>query len=423
MKVEFTPSLLTGAIPAPPSKSLAHRALICAALAKGVSVIQNLQFSQDIIATMDAMRAFGAEFTVGESFVAVKGIDITRVNSAVIDCRESGSTLRFLIPVAAALGIQTAFKGKGKLPDRPITPYLQEFPQKGVSFDYKNTMPFSMTGKLQAGIYHVAGNISSQFVTGLLFALPLLNGDSEIRIDGVLESKPYADLTISMLKKYHISIEETDWGYSVKGNQRYLPCDYTVEGDYSQAAFFLVAGAIGSPVTCKNLTADSLQGDRAIVSILDSCGAQITVQNDSVTSAPGKELRPFDTDVRDIPDLVPILTVLACFCRGTSHILNAHRLRIKESDRLAAISQVINGLGGQVHAFEDRLEITGTGGLAGGSADSFNDHRIAMSAAVASVGCSSPVVLSGAQSVNKSYPNFYQDFQNLGGKPHVISME
>lgn len=422
MEISITPSPLSGSVVIPPSKSLAHRALIGAALAPGRSVIRHLQLSQDIKATMDCLGALGASFQVAEDQVVVTGITALPQGLVTLDCCESGSTLRFLIPIAAALGVPATFIGKGKLPTRPITPYLEEFPQKGVVFNYQNTMPFSISGQLAAGVYTIDGGISSQFITGLLFALPLLRGDSEICIKGRLESKPYVDLTIDMLARYHIHIDQTPTGYHIPGGQRYAPCDYTVEGDYSQAAFFLTAGVIGTPITCKGLSLDSKQGDRQIVSILSECGVKVTSCSDSITVEPAP-LSPFDLDVRDIPDLVPILTVLGCFCNGTSYLRNAHRLRIKESDRLEAISQAINALGGQVTASEDELCIKGVGQLSGGKADSFQDHRIAMSVAVASIRCREPVFLTRAESVHKSYPEFYQDFEALGGKINVVNME
>ncbi len=413
MNIKLSPSSLSGSVAAVPSKSVSHRSLICAALCKGTSIVRNLAFSKDITATVDSLTAMGAEIFCSGDTAVVKGIR-TPNEVAMIPCNESGSTLRFLIPIASAFGIAAIFTGEGKLPNRPITPYLEALPPHGVEFDYDGTMPFSIGGQLTGGEFTLDGNVSSQFVSGLLFALPLHPQDSRIHIRGKLESKPYVTLTINTLKKYGITVTELPDGYEVPGNQEYVPCEDVIEGDYSQAAFFLVAGAIKSPVTVGGLTPDSAQGDKEILSVLKQCGAKVEEQNGSVTVSPAP-LKPFSVSVEDIPDLVPILTVLATFCDGVSHITGAARLRMKESDRLEAIADCINKLGGKVEVFPDALTITGVPSLHGGTVDSFNDHRIAMSTAIAALRCTDAVSLSRAECVEKSYAAFYQDYQSLGG--------
>lgn len=410
MDIIITPSILKGKVIVPPSKSVAHRLIISAALAKGTSEISNIYMSKDIEATINAMKALGADIScskdTGELYkVSVKGIE-KPVKSALIDCNESGSTLRFLIPVASALGVDATFIGKGKLPQRPITPYLSEMTKNGVTFDYNNTMPFSVSGKLKPGEYKISGDISSQFITGLLFALSVLDGKSEIVLTSHLESRPYVDITVDCLNKFGACITETANGYSVNGVKALKPHSEAVEGDYSQAAFFYVANALGCDINIDGLNENSFQGDKRIVEICRNAVYNISGKN---------KLKPFDIDCSDIPDLVPILTVLASFCDGVSYITNAARLRIKESDRLSAISNALNSVGGKVKELEDGLEITGVEYLNGGEIDTCNDHRIAMAMAIASIKCKDKLIIKGAECVQKSYPNFFEDYKSLGG--------
>lgn len=423
MRVRFSPSSLRGRLTIPPSKSLSHRAILCAALAQGESRIDNVIFSKDILATLDAVRALGASCRVERDSVVVTGI-VSPPKAAEIDCCESGSTLRFLIPIASALGVTAVYRGEGKLPSRPITPYLIEMTRNGVNFDYPGTMPFTTSGRLNNGTFTIDGDISSQFVTGLLFALPLLEGESVIRINGRLESKPYAEMTIAMLARCGIQINPLPDGYEIPGGQRYQPLRYRVEGDFSQAAFFAVAAACGGqPLTFDGLSPDSPQGDREILAILEKCGAGVRWEGETVTVSPAEKLLPFEADTADIPDLVPVLGVLGSLCGGRSVITGAKRLKIKESDRLAAISAALNGIGGSLTPYDDRLEINGVGRFAGGAADSANDHRIAMSVAVAALSANGCVELTCAESVRKSYPDFYQDYQKLGGIADVIDVD
>lgn len=409
MDIKITPAKLKGKVNIPSSKSMTHRMLICAALSKGISVISNISFSKDIFATIDALKALGADISIDNHTVTVKGIN-QKSGKADIDCCESGSTLRFLIPIACALGSDSTYYGQGRLPERPITPYVRELSKKGISFNYNNTMPFSTMGQLTSGVYELEGDISSQFITGLMFALPLIAGDSEIVMLSPLESKPYADMTVKCLENFGVVIKETKKGYFIKGNQTYKPQNMAVEGDYSQAAFFYVANVLGNDIELCNLEENSYQGDKKIVEITKGL-----CYNDNCPDG-------FSVNTTDIPDLVPILGVLGTYCNGKSVITGAKRLKIKESDRLQTTSEAINNLGGYVDVTDDGLEIKHAK-LTGGIVDSCGDHRIAMSAAIAATICEKEVIIKNADSVEKSYPDFFEDYKNLGGITDVITLE
>ena len=402
MVVTIKPQKIKGEVSVPPSKSVAHRLVIAAALSKGTSRVENLSFSKDITATVNAMRSLGAQIDISGNTALIKGIE-KPPEKAVIDCCESGSTLRFLIPVVCALGVQATFLGQGKLPQRPITPYLDELPKHGAQFDYQGTMPFTVRGRLTSGEYRISGDISSQFVTGLLLALALIDGRSELVLTTPLQSKPYVDITADCLAKCGVSVTQTDKGYAVTGGSM-KAFQAPVEADYSQAAFFYVANSLGSDIRINELNENSCQGDKKIVEICDK-----------IVYNKNGGLKPFELDCSDIPDLVPILAVLASFCEGTSRIFNVARLRIKESDRLEAVSVCLNALGGKVTAGEDFLEIQGVKSLHAGQVDCFNDHRIAMAMAVAATRSTGPVTLIGAQCVEKSYPDFFEVYKALGG--------
>lgn len=410
MDIQITPKMLHGVVTVPPSKSVAHRMIIAAALADGVSTISNLYPSVDILATIDCMRRLGAKIDFTDDTAVIEGIK-NIPDKAVLDCHESGSTLRFLIPVACALGVNTEFLGSAKLPQRPITPFTDEFPKHGITFDFGKaeigcTLPCSVSGKLSAGRFEIDGGLSSQFITGLMFALPLLNSDSEIVLTSHLNSKPYVDITLGVLRDFGCGISETERGYSIKGGQRLKPFSGKVEGDYSQAAFFRVANSLGSNLGIFGLNENSLQGDRKIMEICDS-----------FDKSSGE---PFEIDGSDIPDLVPILTILACFGKGTSHITNVARLRFKECDRLNVTAECLNAIGGKVTAHDDSLEIEGVSELHGGEIDGHNDHRIPMSMAVAATRCTSPLVIRGAECVRKSFPNYFDVYKQLGGEVDTI---
>lgn len=408
MDIKIYPSKLIGTVNAPSSKSYSHRMIIAAALADGISEISNVTPSNDISVTAEAMNALGANVLADGSVFTVRGIKAPS-DKAYIDCGESGSTLRFIIPVAAALGTNATFMGHAKLPQRPITPYTREFPKKGVSFEPQSGLPITITGKLQAGEYCLEGDVSSQFITGLMLALPLCAEDSVIKLTSPLQSKPYADMTAAALKSFGVNIFETKMNdlpvYLIKGNQKYKPCRTAVEGDYSQAAFFFTANALGSEIKVNNLNPDSVQGDKAILDIIASCG---------------EEMKPFTADAANIPDLVPILAVLGSFTKGPSKIVNAARLRLKECDRLDCVAQMLNSIGGNIEAGSDTLTMNPIEKFRGGEVDSFKDHRIVMSAAIAATVSEAPVIIHGAEDVNKSYPRFFDDFKSLGGQFEIL---
>lgn len=420
MDLKITPHTLCGEVTVPPSKSAAHRLIIAAALAEGTTRITNVSYSKDITATIEAMRALGADIRIQGDTVLVSGI-VEPPESAVVDCCESGSTLRFLIPVACALGVKCTFLGRAKLPVRPITPYIEELPKHGVTLDFSAAktgefLPCTVSGKLTSGEFRIDGGISSQFITGLMLALPLLGGDSRITLTSRLESRPYVDITRSCIEQFGGSVVESDCGFEISGGQRLTAQnEISVEGDYSQAAFFYVANALsaqnndGECVNIKGLNVNSFQGDKKIVEICE----KIVYNNNG-------GLKPFDLDCSDIPDLVPVLAVLGTFCGGTSYIRGAARLRIKECDRLAAVSHDLNLLGARITEKPDGLVIEGVKSLHGGVVDGFTDHRIPMAMAIASTRCTEPVIITGAECVSKSYPDFFDVFKSLGGQAEEV---
>ncbi len=403
MNVTITPGLLRGTITPPPSKSQAHRVIIAAALAVGESVISRVDPSQDITATLGCMEALGTKVTWKDaSTVRIAGIGGRRGETApALFCGESGSTLRFLIPIALAVAGGGEFHGKGRLMERPQEPYFEIFREKGIAFSREDDTLY-IKGALTPGEYRLRGDVSSQFVTGLLYALPLLPGDSEIVLTTELESAGYIDMTIDALRAFGVAVTRTKRGWQVPGNQRYLAADASVEADYSQAAFFYAAKGLGNDVAVTGMNPNSHQGDRIILPY------------EKRLDGPGEEA----LDVRECPDLVPALAVRAALRAGeVTHITNAARLRMKESDRLAAVTEVLNALGADVREEPAGLTIYGKGALSGGTAvSSWNDHRIAMMAAVAATRCEQPITVTGAECVRKSYPGFWQDYQTLGGR-------
>jgi 3-phosphoshikimate 1-carboxyvinyltransferase len=336
----------------------------------------------------------------------------TRPSRVSVDCGESGSTLRFLLPIAALSGDLAEFKGSGRLLGRPLDVYAKIFSEAGARFSVEKGR-VTVCGPLKSGNYDLPGDVSSQFVSGLLFALPLLDGDSEIRLSTPLESRRYVDMTIDVMRRFGVEIGAGDSLYTVPGGQRYRPAVYRAEADYSQAAFFLAAAALGRDVETSGLDPESIQGDRAILGVLRDMGAEVQ-WNGGRISVKASSLSAVTVDARETPDLVPPVAALCCFCRGTSRIVNAGRLRLKESDRLSALAAELRKLGASIDEGDDSLAITGVDRLRGGSVDAWGDHRIAMSMAVAAIHCDSPVLLSGWLSVNKSYPGFWSDFEGGG---------
>ena len=407
MTITIIPARLKGAITPPPSKSQAHRLLIAAALAQGESIISNVAYSQDIEATLDCLGQLEAMITRQEDHIHIWGIgrpDHEEDSLPKFNCRESGSTLRFMIPVALAVAQGGLFTGSGRLLERPQGPYQRLFAEKGILFDQTPNSIF-VKGKLTSGIYKLPGDVSSQFITGLLYALPILEGDSEIVLTSKLESKDYVDMTILALEAFGVVVDKTEWGYRIPGGQRYRAGQLAVESDYSQAAFYYAANGLRNVVSIEGLNAFSAQGDMRIAPYyVKLCGDGYV-----------------ELDVSQCPDLVPPLAVHAALRAGqTTAIVNAARLRMKESDRLAAVTQELNKLGAKVEEHPDHLIIHGVDQLHGGQVDAHNDHRIAMMLAIAATRADGPITLTGAESVNKSYPNFWDHYQSLGGQITVL---
>ena len=417
--VKVMPSVFKGEVTLPPSKSDVHRAILCAALSKGKSVISPIDLSQDISATIDCAKALGAEITVDGNTAYVDGTNLFKNKTAFLDCRESGSTLRFFIPVAAAGGVNTTFTGKGRLPQRPIGIYLDCLPKAGVTCTTQGGLPLTVSGTLQGGDFTVPGNVSSQFITGLLLALPLTGKDSTITLTSDLQSVGYINMTIRTMAQFGVKVKVTKNGYFIKGGQSYKPCNYICEGDWSQAAFFMAAGALGGNVTLKGLHIDSIQGDKECMEIFREFGAEITKRDNSITVKADK-LNGIDIDATQIPDLVPILAVTAAFANGKTNIYGAERLRIKESDRLNAICTCLNKVGANVTEKTDGLIINGVNNACGGKVEGYNDHRIVMAMAIAVEKSTAPIEITDKESINKSYPKFFEDYKNIMGKVEEI---
>lgn len=422
--IEITPKKLSGIIKIPPSKSVSHRAIISAGLAKGVSEISNVLLSQDMIATCKAIEAIGAVIEYREESdyrvtLIIQGCDEVILKTDTIDCNESGSTLRFMIPILLLQNQRVIVTGKGRLVSRPMTPYYELFKEKLVAFEHLTKgqdLPLAIKGQLTPGTYALDGSVSSQFITGLLFALPLLSGDSVIEMTSALESKPYVEITIEVLKSFGITvINEDDQRFYIKGNQSYTSCDYRVEGDFSQGAFWLTGGIIGEAMHCMDLNLHSKQGDKVIVDIVKAMGGILDINSEDIL-AKNTKTHGVVIDVSQCPDLVPILGVLGSLSTGTTKIINGERLRYKESDRLMATADVLNTLGGKVTETPDGLIIQGVEKLTGGRVKSHNDHRIAMAVAIASIVSEGKITLEGAEAVNKSYPHFWDDFKKMGGE-------
>lgn len=416
MEITVHPSKLNGTVRAVCSKSHVHRLLICAALSDKPVTILCPTSSDDIDATGRCLCALGAGITRFGGGYYVTPIK-TVVKDALLDCNESGSTMRFLLPVAAALGIDAKFYMAGRLPERPIVPLTEELSRHGCRFKYDSRNILHCTGRLTSGVYTIPGNVSSQYISGLLFALPLVSGDSVIKIDGQLESAGYVQMTCNALSGAGVAIREEDGVFYITGSQRYhLPDCVSAEGDWSNASFLLAMGALSDGcVTCTGLNHTSSQLDKRIVRLLRRFGAEVKTSHDSAVVTGGK-LTGITVNAADIPDLVPVLAVLAAKAEGVTKITHAQRLRMKESDRLHSTAQLITALGGNVREYSDRLVITGSGSLNGGTVDSFGDHRIAMTAACASLICKNSVTITNAQSVTKSYPTFWDDFADLGAE-------
>ena len=414
MNVTLTPSVTGGKIKAIASKSAAHRLLICAAFAKGDTRILCEEVNEDIEATVRCLTALGADIKRAAPYFYVSPVAELK-RGTVLDCGESGSTQRFLVPVVAMLGSDSSFLMKGRLPKRPLSPLREELERCGAVFSEAGSNPLVCKGRVTDNEFSIRGDVSSQFISGLLFALAVSGRSGRLHIIGKLESAPYVDITADALRRFGVGVDKTDDGYEIKENRGLVsPSEVIVEGDWSNAAFPLALGAIGGKeVTVFGLDMNSRQGDRAVLNVLKEMGAAIHVNGDAVTVSPSA-LHGVTIDASQIPDLVPILATVASVAEGETVICNAERLRIKESDRLRAVSEMLCALGGIVEETSDGLRIVGVPALSGGEVSSFGDHRMVMSGAVASVRCQSPVTINGAEAVAKSYPSFFEDMKKIG---------
>lgn len=421
--IKQAPGGIGGTITAPPSKSMAHRAVLCSALAEGASHIENLEFSKDISATLSAAGQLCAKVRTGADRAVVEGLGSFLPVSAPVDCCESGSTLRFLIPIASLTGQKVTFVGRGRLMERPQTVYEKLYQKQSLRFE-QSPAGLAVEGTLKSSEYELAGNVSSQFISGLLFATPLMEAPSTIEVRAPFKSRSYVDLTTDAMQKFGVKVsvrarKDGSATYKVAAPQHYAAADMDVEGDYSQAAFLAVLGSTVGGITITGLPSGSHQGDRVILDILKQCGAKFERSGSHVTFHRSL-LKAVEIDLADCPDLGPVLIALGCFCSGTTIIRNAGRLRIKECDRIAAMQEELAKMGGMVKADGDTLTIEGcalhkpTAPLNG-----HNDHRIVMAMAVAALAAGQPAVIEGANAVNKSWPDFFEVIKGLGA--HVTN--
>lgn len=404
MDIKIFPSKLKGEIVAPPSKSISHRAIICAMLSKKITKIKNIDYSKDILATINAIKSLGAKCEQVQNKLIIDGIKRTS-KQAKIFCDESGSTLRFLIGICGSIGVDTLFDGNESLRKRNIKNLLDCLQDNGLKVSNQGNLPFEIKGKLLGGDYYIKDNSTSQLISGLLMGLPILNGDSKIIIEKKISSKGYIDITIDVLRRFGVEIHQKDYGYFIKGNQEYNCNEFYIEGDYSNSAFYLVANKIGNQIKLNGLNQKTKQGDYEIVNIIN----KLNEKNQTI-------------DINQIPDLAPIIAVLLTQIKGEHKIINIDRLRIKESNRVSSTINMINSVGGKAFEKDNVIVIQGGLKLTGGTVDSFNDHRIAMAASIISTICENEVIIKNAQCVEKSYPVFFEKFKKLGGKYDVINV-
>ncbi len=411
MNVTVSGKTLAGTVKAIASKSAVHRLLICAAFSNAPTVIENVTTSQDIEATIRCLQHM-ADITLENNRLIVTPHQ-KRTEMPLLDCGESGSTLRFLLPVIAATG-GGVFVGRGRLGSRPLSPLSELLAENGCNLSPMGQFPLTVSGTLQGDTFEIDGGVSSQFVSGLLMAAPLLKRQVRIVVTGKMESAPYIRLTVEALRRFGVTVQETENTFLVNGEYT-SPGTVTAEGDWSNAAFWLVGAAIShsNKLTVTGLKNDSLQGDRQILTLLQQAGYTVRQQNGAIT-IDGNGNKPLCIDAADIPDLVPIAAVLAAALLGKTQIVNARRLAYKESDRLQSVYHMITALGGNAIVTSDSLTIEGTGTLCGGTVDACNDHRIAMAAAVASLICKKEVTILGANAADKSYPQFFKEFEQKG---------
>ncbi len=414
--IKITPAPLSGEVTVPPSKSAAHRNIICAALTNGVSVVSPACHSEDIDATIGCVTALGAKVEEKNNSFYITGIDRERAKNKTVtlNCGESGSTLRFMLPIAAALGANATFIGFGRLPQRPIDALTDILNANGVKCS-SNTLPLTISGILTPNEYKISGNISSQYLTGLLFAISI-NGGSAV-LTTKLESAGYIDLTTKVMADFGVEISKNNNVYTSKGN--FLPTTSVIEGDWSQACFFLSAAALGGKITLNGLDLNTTQGDKSVIELYKNFGTEIKTEKGKLI-AKGKELRAININCSQIPDAVPALAVVAAKAQGKTEITGGERLRIKETDRIKTVIDGLVSMGIEVKELSDGMIITGSGAK-GSEVMGAGDHRIVMAFAILAAYSSSPTIIKGYKAINKSYPTFFEDFKRLGGKADVIT--
>ena len=415
MKVKIKPGKNNeNIINIPSSKSIAHRVIIGASLSEGVSNISNVNYSNDIIATINCMEKLGAKIALKDDSLIVEGINLLDINDKeIIDCNESGSTLRFLIPIFALTDKEVIFTGSKRLMERPLNVYKEIFDKQGLLFKYEDD-GLHIKGPLKSDDFIIDGSVSSQFITGLLYALPLLEDDSTLTILEPYESESYINLTVDALNKFNIDLEkENNLFYKIKGSQKYKSNDCTIEGDFSQMSFFSALGQINSIVKIDGLNVNSKQGDKAIIDIIKNMNGNIEEGNIYI-SKPSNLIGTI-VDLKDCPDLGPIVMALATQAKGDTHIINAGRLRIKESDRILAMETELKKLGCNITSSETEVFIKGKTKIKGGiTLFGHNDHRIVMALSILATIAENEIVIEDAHAITKSYPNFFKDLIKLG---------
>ena len=410
---KILPGTPEGSVTAPPSKSYAHRAFLAAALASGESIVENAGTNRDVLVTLEAVRKLGAEVKFSGEVAYISGFGGKPTpKQPIIDCGESGSTLRFLAPVLAMAG-GGVLTGAQSLLERPMQVYEELFSVHG-SFCQKTKDGYKIGGPLQGGSYTLVGNVSSQFITGLLFALPLAGQDSVLQVQPPFESKNYVDMTLQVLADFGISIIRKDeYTFAIPGGQSYRPGNYTVEGDWSSAAFFAVLGALRGKISCTGLKNDSLQADRNILQIVADFGAKVSLLPDGFT-VEADDLMGQKLDISNCPDLGPVVMCLGVLSHGCTTINGASRLAYKESNRLEAMANELRKIGGSVADDGKTVDITGGFSSCSDVIDSHNDHRVVMSMAIAGAVLDSGIVIKNANVCDKSYPEFFEDLNALG---------
>lgn len=424
MDVSITPHDLFGTVEAIPSKSYAHRALICASFANGTTNITCPYISEDIQVTVECLKALGATIAkTKQGFRVVPAKEQNRPQSVQLNCKESGTTLRFMLPLLGVLNVNATISAEGKLFSRPLEPLASELSAHGMSFSWQDEKTFEVSGKLIGGLFKLPGDISSQFISGLLLSLPLLNESSTIQITGSIQSKGYVTITKKVMQDFGVSapFDQESAIYTIESQHYNCPGVYSIEGDWSNAAPWLVAGAIGQGVEVTGLSMQSVQGDRAILAALSLVGARVSRQQKGAACMMD-HLRPFTISVSEVCDLAPVLAALAEFIPGTSKLTDIQRLRLKESDRVQSICDTLKAFGVTVQLTEDQAALFITGGQQPMSCvvDSCHDHRIVMMASILASYATGPVIITHAEAINKSYPLFFEHFKQLGGIYHSM---